>query len=87
MRRWYYIDITMTCHERVAVRAEDEEQAKDIVGTLVDGGTINFSAANKSAYGSTDDSIVAADKHYHAPPRGMRKFEQAYAARPLEEVI
>lgn len=87
MRKWFYVDVTTTCHERVAVKAEDEEQAKDIAGSLVDGGTIDFSAANESAYGSIDDSIVVADKHYHAPPRGMKKFEQAYAARPMEEVI
>lgn len=87
MRRWFYVDITTTCHERVVVKAKDEEQAKDIAGSLVDGGTISPMKANEYAYGSVNDSIVMADKHYHAPPKGMRKFEQAYAARPLEEVV
>ncbi len=76
MRRWFYVDITTTCHERVAVKAEDEESAKDIAGALVDAGTIDFSAANESAYGSINDSITVADEvGFKRPPRAMRKFD------------
>ena len=76
MRKWFYVDITTTCHERVAVKAEDEEQATDIAGALVDAGTIDFAKANKSAYGSINDSITVADEAgYKRPPRAMRKFD------------
>lgn len=74
MRKWFYVDITTTCHERVAVKAEDEE-AKDIAGALVDAGTIDFSAASESAYGSIDDSITVAEREFKRPPMAMRKFD------------
>lgn len=75
MRRWFYVDITTTCHERVAVKAEDEEDATDIVGTLVDAGTIDFAKANESAYGSISDSITIAEREFKRPPKAMRKFD------------
>lgn len=75
MKKWYYIDITTTCHERVAVKAEDEEAAKDIAGALVDAGTIDFSAAGESAYGSINGSITVAEREFKRPPRAMRKFD------------
>ena len=75
MRKWFYVDITTTCHERVAVKAEDGESAKDIAGALVDAGTIDFSAANESVYGSINDSITVAECELKHPPRAMRKFD------------
>lgn len=83
-KKWFYVDITTTCHERVAVKAEDEESAKNIAGNLVDAGTIDFAEANESAYGSIHDSITVAEREFRRPPKGMRKFEQEFAARPLE---
>ena len=75
MRKWFYIDITTTCHERVAVKAEDEKAAKDIAGALVDVGTIDFSAANESAYGSICNSITVVAREFKQPPKAMRKFD------------
>jgi len=76
MRKWFYVDVLTTCYERVAVKAEDEEAAKDIAGALVDAGTIDFSAASESAYGSINDSITVADEAgFKRPPRAMRKFD------------
>ena len=75
MRKWFYIDITTTCHEQVAIKAEDEEQAKDMASALVDAGTINFTKAVKSAYGSVNDSITIAEREYKRPPKAMRKFD------------
>lgn len=75
MRKWYYVDITTTCHERVAVKAEDEEAAKDVAGALVDAGAIDFAEANNSAYGSINDSITVAEREFKRPPRAMRKFD------------
>ena len=46
-KKWFYVDITTTCHERVAVKAVDEEEAKDIAGCFVDGGVIDFAKANE----------------------------------------
>jgi hypothetical protein len=86
-KKWFYVDITTTWHECVAIRAEDEEEAKDIAGTLIDAGKIDESTAIKSAYGSANDSITIAEREFKRPPKAMRKFEQAYATRPLEEVI
>ena len=51
MKRWFFVDITTTCHERVAVKAEDEQDAKDFATALVDAGTIDFANAGNSAYG------------------------------------
>lgn len=75
MRRWFYVDITTTCHERVAVKAEDEEAATDIAAALVDAGTIDFARANSFAYGSISDSITVAEREFKRPPRAMRKFD------------
>lgn len=75
MKKWFYVDITTTCHERVAVKAEDEEAAKDIAGALVDAGTIDFAEANNSVYGSIHDSITVAECELKHPPRVMRKFD------------
>lgn len=75
MKKWFYVDITMTCHERVAVKAASEEAAKDIVGALVDSESISFSTANKVAYGSVDDSIMVAEHKFKCPPKAMRKFD------------
>ena len=76
MRKWFYVDITTTCHERVAVKAEDEKSARDIAGALVDAGAIDFAEAGDSAYGSIDDSIVVADEAgFKRPPKAMRKFD------------
>ena len=41
MRKWFYVDVLTTCYEQVAVKAEDEEVAKDIAGSLVDAGKID----------------------------------------------
>jgi hypothetical protein len=75
MRKWFYVDITTICHERVAVKAEDEKSAKDIAGALVDAGTIDFSEASEFAYGSISDSITVAEREYKRPPTAMRKFD------------
>ena len=75
MKKWFYIDITTTCHERIAVKARDEKAAKDIAGALVDAGTIDFSAANESAYGSICDSITVAEREFSQPPKAMRRFD------------
>ena len=75
MRKWFYIDITTTCREWVAVKAKDETAAKDIAGALVDAGTIDFSAANKSAYGLIRDSITVAEREFKRPPKAMRRFD------------
>ena len=77
MRKWFYVDITTTCRERVAIKAEDEEQAKDMAGALIDAGTIelDFDKAMKSAYGSVNDSITIAESEYKRPPKSMRKFD------------
>lgn len=85
MKRWFYIDITTTCHERVAVKAEDEEQAKDIAGILVDTGTINPARAAEYAHGSVNDSITIAERKFKRPPKSMRKFEWVHSARAAEE--
>jgi len=76
MRKWFYVDVVITCRERVAVKAEDEEQAKDIAGSLVDVGTLGTSAADESAYGSISDSITVADRACKRPPKAMRKFDR-----------
>ena len=75
MRKWFYIDITTTCHERVAIKAEDEESAQNIAGALVDAGTIDVSAANESAYGWVNDSIIVAEREFRQPPKAMRRFD------------
>lgn len=75
-KKWFYVDITTTCHERVAVKAEDEEAAKDFTGQLVDAGTIDFAEANGSAYGSINDSITVAEREFKRPPKAMRKFDE-----------
>lgn len=69
MKKWFYIDITTTCHERVAIKAEDEESAQNIAGSLVDAGVIDF------AYGSVDDSITVAEREFRQPPKAMRRFD------------
>lgn len=75
MKRWFYVDVTTTCHERIAVKAEDEENAKAFAEALVDAGTVDFAEAGNSAYGSISDSFVVADEAgYKRPPRAMRKF-------------
>lgn len=76
MRKWFYVDITATCHERVAVKAEDEGSAKDIAGALVDDGTIDACEdAIVSAYGSVSESVAVGDPEPNRPPRAMRKFD------------
>lgn len=75
MKKWFYIDIMTTCHERVAIKAEDEGSAQDIAGALVDAGTIDFSAANESVYGSICDSITVAEREFEYPPKAMRRFD------------
>jgi hypothetical protein len=76
MKKWFYVDVTTTCHERIAVKAEDEENAKAFAEALVDAGTVDFAEANNSAYGSINDSFVVADEvGYKRPPRAMRKFD------------
>ena len=75
MKKWFYIDITTTCHERVAIKAEDEESAPNIAGALVDAGTIDVSAANESAYGWVNDSIIVAECEFRQPPKAMRRFD------------
>ena len=76
MRKWFYVDVTTTCHERVAVKAEDEEQAKDAVGSLVDDGTIDFTEAGNMVFGSISDSITIAEREFKRPPKAMRKFDK-----------
>lgn len=76
MRRWFYVDVTTTCHERVAVKAEDEEQAKDAVGSLVDNGTIDYTKAGNMVFGSVNDSITIAEREFKRPPKAMRKFDK-----------
>ena len=76
MKRWFFVDITTTCHERVAVKAEDEQDAKDFATALVDAGTIDFANAGNSAYGSISDSIAVADEAGRVrPPKAMRRFD------------
>ena len=75
MKKWFYVDVITTCYEQVAVRAKDEEAAKDIAGSLVDAGKIDKSTAVKSAYGSANDTITIAERDYERPPRAMRKFD------------
>jgi sulfite reductase alpha subunit-like flavoprotein len=76
MKRWFFVDITTTCHERVAVKAADKEDAKDFAAALVDAGTIDFADAGKAAYGSVNDSIVVADEVGRGrPPNAMRQFD------------
>lgn len=75
MKKWFYVDITTTCHERIAVKAEDEELATAIAGALVDAGTIDFAEAADAAYGSICDTIVAAERESRRPPKAMRKFD------------
>jgi hypothetical protein len=75
MKKWFYVDVELMCRERIAVKAKDEEQAKDIAGALVDSGTISSSTANKAAYGSVDDSIAVAERKFKRPPKAMRKFD------------
>lgn len=75
-RKWFYIDITATYHERVAVKAEDEESAKDMAGALIDAGMIDVREdAVASAYGSGGESVVVGDPEPSRPPRAMRKFD------------
>ena len=74
-RKWFYVDITTICHERVAVKAENEESAQDIAGALVDAGTINFADANDFAYGSISDTIEVVEPYAKHPPKAMRKFD------------
>ena len=75
MKKWFYIDVTTTCHERVAVKARDEKAAKDIAGSLVDAGVIDFADASGSAYGSVNDSITVAEREFRQPPKAMRRFD------------
>ena len=75
MRKWFYIDITTTCHERVAVKARDEKAAKDIAGSLVDAGVVDFADAGLSAYGSVGDSITVVEREFSQPPKAMRRFD------------
>lgn len=76
MKRWFYVDVTVTCRERVAVKAENEGQAKDAAGALVDDGTIDFTEAGNMVFGSVDDSITIAEREFKRPPRAMRKFDK-----------
>lgn len=79
MKRWFYVDITTTCHERIAVKAEDEKDAKASAEALVDAGIVDFAEAGNSAYGSISDSFVVADEAgYKRPPRAMRKFDDVW---------
>ena len=57
MRRWFYVDVVTTIHERVAVKAEDEEDAKDCARWHVDAGDFDFADAGDRAYGSITDEI------------------------------
>lgn len=75
MRKWFYVDITTTCHERVAIKAEDEEQAKDIAVALIDEGEIDLDDSITAAYGSVNGSITVAEHEYKRPPTSMRKFD------------
>ena len=75
MRKWFYIDITTTCHERVAIKAEDEGSAQNIAGLLVGAGVIDFADASGSAYGSVNDSITVAEREFRQPPKAMRRFD------------
>lgn len=81
--KWFYIDITLTCHERIAVKAEDEESAKEVAEGLVDAGTIDFASANGSAYGSIGDSITVAEWEPRTPPKAMRRFD-AFRGKEIE---
>jgi hypothetical protein len=85
MKKWFYVDVELMGRERIAVKARDEEQAKDIAGTLVDTGTINPARAYEFAYGSVDDSITIAEHKFKRPPKEMRKFEWVHSARAAEE--
>lgn len=76
MRKWFYVDITTTCHERVAVKARDEKTAERVADALVDAGTIDVCEdAIVSAYGSVSESVVVGDPEPNRPPRAMRKFD------------
>lgn len=75
MKRWFYVDVKTTWHECVAIRAEDEEQAKDIAGSLVDAGKINKSTAIMSLYGQVNDSITIAECEVKRPCGAIRKFD------------
>ena len=73
MKKWFYVDITTTCHELVAVKAEDEEQAKDIAASAVDDGTID--PLTPGVYGSVNDEIAVAECEFKRPPKEMRKLD------------
>ena len=75
MKKWFYIDITTTCRERIAVKAKDEKAAKDIAGALADSGVVGFTDAILSAYGSICDSITVAEHGFKQPPKAMRRFD------------
>ena len=75
MNKWFYIDITTTCRERIAVKARDEKAAKDIAGSLVDAGVIDFADASGSAYRLVNDSIIVVEREFRQPPKAMRRFD------------
>ena len=83
VQRVHVDDITIQPERRLVITTSrcpdiedmDEEAAKDIAGALVDAGTIDFSAASESAYGSISDSITVAEREFKRPPRAMRKFD------------
>lgn len=75
MKEWFYIDVTTTCRERIAVKAKDEMAAKDIAGALADSGVVGFTDAILSAYGSVGDSITVVGRESGQPPKAMRRFD------------
>lgn len=76
MKKWFYVDIDETRHLRVAVKADDEELAKQYVEDLVDHGDIEMGDAADNPYGGETQSITTGDPEPHRPPKGMMRFRE-----------
>lgn len=76
-KRWFYVDITTVCHERIAVKTVNERSAREIAEALVDIGEVDFTESGAALYGSENDSIVVAEAEPREPPPAMKRFDGA----------
>lgn len=75
MKRWFYVDIDQTRHLRVAVKANDGEEAEQYVEDLLDRGSIEMCCAVDNPYGMETQSVIQADHEPTRPPKCMMRFD------------
>jgi hypothetical protein len=74
-RQWYYVDIVTEHHVRIAVKAEDAEEAKDHATALVDQGIVDPCGTENYSFGGVGDKISSGGVVEGDVPEGMLKFE------------